>query len=129
MDFNQAGFLIKLNFFFVLSLFRHIFILFLTLTFFYMFPNSLYGFMYAFQQAGMTIASKFVGYLKDQGGWLALQMFFTILQLVGLGLSLYLISRIGLHSTTAGKKTAEDRTEEQIPMKEAEEKENTKEEN
>jgi len=85
--------------------------------------------MYAFQQAGMTIASKFVGYLKDQGGWLALQMFFTILQLVGLSLSLYLISRIGLHSTTAGKKTAEDRTEEQIPMKEAEEKEATTEEN
>jgi Na+/melibiose symporter-like transporter len=86
--------------------------------------GQVYGFMYAFQQAGMTIASKVVGMLKDTGGWLALQMFFTVLQLIGLGLALYLISRIGLH-----RKEKEEQTDEQIPMREAEEKENMKEEN
>ena len=83
--------------------------------------------MYAFQQAGMTIASKVVGMLKDKGGWLALQMFFTVLQLIGLGLSLYLISRIGLHARIVKKD--EEKTEEQIPMREAEEKEVLEKEN
>ena len=75
--------------------------------------------MYAFQQAGMTIATKIVGWLKDNGGWITLQMFFTILQLVGLGLSVYLVSRIGLHSTKT-KKQVESKPEEEIPMKQTE---------
>jgi sugar phosphate permease len=73
--------------------------------------------MYAFQQAGMTIATKVVGMLKDTTGWLGLQMFFTILQLVGLGLSIYLITRIGLHSTKTIKPDPVEPTEEEIELK------------
>lgn len=81
--------------------------------------------MYAFQQAGMTIATKVVGMLKDTTGWLGLQMFFTILQLVGLGLSIYLITRIGIHSTKSIKPNTPsdaDKPEEEIELKNNEEK-------
>ena len=80
--------------------------------------NFFHGFMYAFQQAGMTIATKVVGMLKDTTGWLGLQMFFTILQLVGLGLSIYLITRIGIHSSkTINNKENGAKPEEEIELK------------
>merc|ERR1719219_2180888 len=82
--------------------------------------GKVYGLMYAVQQLGLTIAAWASGALKEKYGWGAVEVFYIILEMVGIGLGIFLVMRLGVHSPTKKddeKKNEEDKAFEAEPLR------------
>merc|ERR1712066_348338 len=57
--------------------------------------GKVFGLMFATQQAGLTVAAVLAGWVNDKMGWVALEMFFVVLQGAGAFGGFLLIKMVG----------------------------------
>merc|ERR1712046_429131 len=78
--------------------------------------GKVFGLMFATQQLGLTIAAVLAGWINDNMGWVALELFFVVLQGAGAFGGILLIKMVG--RSTPKDKPAEGNSEEIKKMNE-----------